>query len=266
MATYKIVSWDVGIKNLAFCILEKTGDNYSIKKWDIINLINSNELVCKELQKNKSVCNKKATYVGTNLDGTTHYYCKTHMENYVPLPEGWQDTYMKDLKEVKTCDYLLPKKNCNCGKKALFSNSNLNYCKAHKEMIITQREKDFTLKPIKKIKCGTSDPKFISTQMYSKLDAIPELLQVNEVLVENQPSLKNPIMKSISCFLFSYFVMRGITDKAQTNSTIEHVRFYSPSNKLKVNEDNTFEVLTAKKKTVAEKETTENTKEKKFIN
>lgn len=70
--------------------------------------------------------------------------------------------------------------------------------------------------------------------MYEKLDEIPELLQVDEILVENQPTFINPTMKSVSAMLYSYFVMRGIHERVKTNSTIKDVSFCSPSNKIKV--------------------------------
>ena len=38
----KIISWDVGIKNLAYCIMEKTNKNdlpYKIHNWGILNSI-----------------------------------------------------------------------------------------------------------------------------------------------------------------------------------------------------------------------------------
>ena len=35
----KLLSWDVGIKNLSYCILEKSNDsNIDILEWGIINL------------------------------------------------------------------------------------------------------------------------------------------------------------------------------------------------------------------------------------
>ena len=34
----KILSIDVGIKNLAFCLLENFENTYFIKEWDVINL------------------------------------------------------------------------------------------------------------------------------------------------------------------------------------------------------------------------------------
>ena len=43
----------------------------------------------------------------------------------------------------------------------------------------------------------------------------------NVVLIENQPVLRNPRMKTISETLFNYFLCRGIVDKERTKSTIK---------------------------------------------
>ena len=43
----KIISIDVGIKNLAYCCLEKTESGIDILDWDIINIMeNINPLCC----------------------------------------------------------------------------------------------------------------------------------------------------------------------------------------------------------------------------
>jgi hypothetical protein len=83
----------------------------------------------------------------------------------------------------------------------------------------------------------------LSTTLFSKLDTFPEFLTVDEVLVENQPSLLNPTMKTISAVLFSYFVMRGFTDKDRTKSKIQNVKFTSPTNKLEINKTKTTKEL-----------------------
>ena len=40
----KLLSWDVGIYNLSYCILEKIDNNVKIIKWDIINLVDNDEM------------------------------------------------------------------------------------------------------------------------------------------------------------------------------------------------------------------------------
>ena len=63
------------------------------------------------------------------------------------------------------------------------------------------------------------------------LDTIPELLDVKYVIIENQPSMKNPTMKTIQIILYSYFLINGMKNN---DSPIEKIVFQSPMNKLKV--------------------------------
>ena len=73
----KILSIDVGMKNLAFCLFEiKDSMEYQIIKWDVLNLCKDQEHFCKELKKNKEPCNKKAKYFKNEC-----YYCKAHAKN-----------------------------------------------------------------------------------------------------------------------------------------------------------------------------------------
>tara|TARA_Y100000780_G_C13365121_1_gene294416 strand:- start:19 stop:531 length:513 start_codon:yes stop_codon:yes gene_type:complete len=67
--------------------------------------------------------------------------------------------------------------------------------------------------------------------MIEKLNAIDLILSIDNVLIENQPTLKNPTMKTISTFLFSYFIMKKYEGK--TKETME-IKFCSPSNKIKM--------------------------------
>jgi hypothetical protein len=69
-----------------------------------------------------------------------------------------------------------------------------------------------------------------------KLHELPQLLDVDSVVIENQPSLKNPQMKSIQMILYSYFLILGkvIGNSEITKSYIQNVDFCSASNKLKV--------------------------------
>lgn len=69
-----------------------------------------------------------------------------------------------------------------------------------------------------------------------KLHELPQLLNVDKVVIENQPSLKNPQMKSIQMILYSYFLILGkvIGNGEATKSYIENIDFCSASNKLKV--------------------------------
>ena len=74
----------------------------------------------------------------------------------------------------------------------------------------------------------------IAASMYRILDSEPEFLNVDEVLIENQPSLINPTMKSVAMILYSYFFMNCFHKRDLTQSTVTNLSYCSPSNKIKV--------------------------------
>jgi hypothetical protein len=69
-----------------------------------------------------------------------------------------------------------------------------------------------------------------------KLHEKPQLLDVDIVVIENQPSLKNPQMKSIQMILYSYFLILGkvIGNGEKSTGYIDKIDFCSASNKLKI--------------------------------
>jgi len=80
--------------------------------------------------------------------------------------------------------------------------------------------------------CGDLD---IKKDKYQILENIPKkldlynLLDVDVVLLENQPCLKNPTMKTIQIIIYTYFVINGLHKE---NSTISKILFISAKNKL----------------------------------
>ena len=58
-----------------------------------------------------------------------------------------------------------------------------------------------------------------------------DLTDVKYVLVENQPALKNPTMKSVQMILYTFFVMEGVMKES---SSIEQIHMVNARNKLKV--------------------------------
>ena len=234
MNSIRICSWDVGIKNLAYCVILKEGNKYTIEDWDIIDLIDSKDkLKCNGCMK-KSLCTRNA-HLFTDIDGVIHSYCNSHSDQFDNLFKVDEDKLITKMSDKEIC--------FRCGKGAYYITDDDNYvCATHKKSYINSIKKKYTLKKIPKKKCSSHSTFQLGEKLFTKLDE-KKLLNVDEVLIENQPTLKNPTMKTISTFLFSYFMLRGIIDKDKTGSTITNVRFISPSNKLKVNADRTIEVL-----------------------
>lgn len=246
-ASKTVCSWDVGIKNLAYCVIERNETTYLIKDWGIINLVKDEIHYCKsncKAKKNKvKVCNKRAKYYGHN-DTTTDdkvYYCGMHKKHYTP-PTTISQAFTP-LTQRATCDHFLKKKQQTCNKNAHTKYNTLSLCNTHKKQYIKNFTKKYSIHITKKKKPLPNAIFKFNVTLINKLNEIKSLLNVDEVLIENQPALKNPKMKSIAIMLFSYFVNKGIIEKDTTKSPITNVRMISPSNKLKVNEDKTLEVL-----------------------
>lgn len=157
----KVLSFDVGIKNLAFCLLDK--NNFVIKDWGILN-------ICIEPQ------------------------CE-HIHN-----------------------------DNRCDKSAIYQCDGMKVCNSH------QKLKKYSDKKWKKIpKCKNSILE-IGKKMTALLDEKTEFLNVDVVVIENQPALKNPTMKTIQMMLYSYFLIKGVMVQEKPLNMIEMI---NARNKLK---------------------------------
>jgi hypothetical protein len=105
----------------------------------------------------------------------------------------------------------------------------LNLCKAHHKQKFNYIRKNAVAKPITKHKATHFNPQTICEKMYNALNKVESLKTVTHIRIENQPGLKNPSMKTIASFLFSYFVT-----KKMENNIIQSIRFVAPSNKLNI--------------------------------
>jgi hypothetical protein len=178
-------------------------------------------------------CDKNTSYYNDNK-----YYCTKHSKKIVGLQKIVPQTCGEKTNDIQ------------CIKKAQYYKIDSNnvisyYCTDHKNINMTVENEKNVLQDIKKSKAGKVSIDTVLFQLMTQLDKIPELLQVDKVIIENQPSLKNPKMKTIASALYSYFLIRGIIDKEKTSSKITKISFISPSNKLKVDNDNSIKVLSS---------------------
>jgi hypothetical protein len=174
-----IVSFDLGVRNMAYCIMKYIpenidGDRYCIhnKQWGIINLmVDEPDIVCKSLTKKGTVCGKKVSLYKL-IKKERHYYCKIHS---------------RGLK---------------------------------------------TLKNFKQKKKGVKDISYnvLFQRLFIELDKIPDLLDVDKVVLENQPicaflnknsMINNIRTKLLSSAVRSYFIIRGKIDKGCIEDILE---------------------------------------------
>jgi Mitochondrial resolvase Ydc2 / RNA splicing MRS1 len=224
----KIVSIDVGIKNLAYCIFEKiAGSPLVVTDWNSINLIQpENNIIdpkCNaSLDKSKKgkecICNKKAKYHFTKEGEPTLYYCEKHAKSSKKpiFTKECSPTYLKKQK-VDTLTTII-------------TNLKLSDNPQDKKPQIIEKISAYydqnTLKPIITKKTSANDVSLIEIgkSIKRELNNIPEMETITHVLIENQISPIATRMKTIQGLLAQYFIMKN------DNIIIE---FISSSNKLR---------------------------------
>ena len=93
----KILSIDVGMKNMAYCLLDYKDDGvYTIVDWDIIDLCENTQHICMGKQKNGNKCKKIGKYTKKNK-----FYCKTHAKEYKVPPRQFSNKRIKKLKKTQ---------------------------------------------------------------------------------------------------------------------------------------------------------------------
>lgn len=228
--TKRICAFDIGIKNLSFCILETKQNVYDVLSWQLIDL-RSDRPTCigiKHVKGNKTECGKEAKLC-CKADSNI-LYCKMHSKQY-NIPKLVIDIIEnQDGKDkMHKCEYLDGK----CSKKVKYVIYGKYYCGQHKKMKESEHMRENKLCDIKKHSCMKEPLYDVGTKMYKILDGYPEILDVDSIVIENQPSMRNPTMKSISMILLCYFILHKHRD----------VKFVAPSGKLKINEKLTKNIL-----------------------
>jgi len=211
----KILSIDVGIKNLALCILETSENSgFIIRYWEVIDLCNEEKHVCEFNIKNKKdyrQCNKEAKYHKNN-----HFYCKTHAaKSEFKLPTSELTKYkrlkLNDLQKL-IIEYEIS-----------FSGvSNKINLINHIENYIEK----YVLNPISSMKCNEYNLIDIGIAIKKNLDKLETFVfsDIDYILIENQIS---PIANRMNCvqgMLTQYFIMKNMSN----------IRFVSAANKLKL--------------------------------
>jgi hypothetical protein len=241
---YDIISWaDISLVSQIETNMEDSGEvshiNTNLKcsalqetkaksKKTKNNENNENEI---EIQPQSKVCGKSAFYckeeLQTDTSGNTIYsgLCKTHFKKSGEerLPEL----------TVKQCW----DKECKAKPlQVLKSHIYKGYCKKHiNEMI---KMKTHTSNDFLKINRAKTTSKFDINQLgialFQELDKIETtILDTSIILLENQPVLKNPTMKSMQMFLYSYYLIRMI-DKNKNSVRAQNVNSTSILNDKKI--------------------------------
>jgi hypothetical protein len=272
----RVLSFDVGIKNLAYCIIDFLDDDFKIIDWGVINLAD-NRSKCEHITYNKSKkteknCEMVAKYKYIDLNNKEVCYCNRHIKNIKIETETIKIKNKFDSKKNKdkVCDYNKCKKNaeydikiidgCYCEKhmikmcrdkkyiceekkcnnfvtSIIYDNNKkpvIGWCDDHCNDKYMKGLEKYKKRRIKKISsdCNKIKLDVLCESMYKKFNDNKLMLDVNEVLIENQPTRINPNMKTISTFIYSYFVNEGRIKKKENK--IKNIKFCAPSKKITV--------------------------------
>ena len=214
MYKMKVLSIDVGIKNLAFCLLEKKEDtsDFSISAWNTVDLSEEVTYNCSSVEKGVP-CGKPAKF-----KKNAFCYCLKHSK---------KQSYQVPTNELKP--------------------SYINKQKIQSLYEIADKDKIIYEKPIKKVDLATVINEYIHNTCFeaiikvnaSKLDLVTiahnlqkkldEVLEhefdtITNIIIENQIGPIANRMKTIQGMLVQYFIMRNC---------IAGIDFVNASNKLK---------------------------------
>lgn len=213
----KILSIDVGIKNLAFCLFELTAaDKLSILKWDVINLSTDAPLFqCGVLEKSKC-CNKPAKFTKNS-----QCFCLKHAKK--------QKTYLIPTAEMKPASV---KKQKVAQLVELADKYQVLYTQPiNKAGLVDYINQHFSSVALdtscsQTVNASSVDLVTVGTHIKNKFNHLfTDEGVIDYVIIENQISPIANRMKTIQGMIAQYCIMREPGAKS--------IQFVSASNKLK---------------------------------
>ena len=176
----KIVSWDVGIIHLAYCIMEKSENKeipYKIYEWKNINILqDEDDFVCDGfLSKDnvKNSCKRNVKYHGI-INNHDYYYCAIHKSQYEKVLSMTNPTDFQKCNEKFKCCHILKNKKTTCQKNSCWKynlNGQTNYfCTAHKKQFLDKEEKSRCLNKIKKMNATKAPIDMLKEKLIRILD------------------------------------------------------------------------------------------------
>jgi len=223
-----ILSFDVGIKNLAYSISKynKENNTYKILEWDIINIL-KDEI---DSQKKCDKCSKFAKYITKNDE---YCFCQKH-KNLINLYKPFE------LKKYETKIDKCSVEKCN--KIVKYTLNNKKICASHKVQLQKEYKECYNYLRLKNVNCKTYPIHDILLKIIKIFnEKYLYFLLVDKVLIELQPVLRGPKMKTISNHIYSYFLINGVCND---NFKMNTVSYINASNKLKLFKDNENKDLT----------------------
>jgi hypothetical protein len=217
------ISFDIGIKNMAYCILD-ISNGLVIKDWAILNLMAAEPIVqvctCSTSNKSKKnpivkPCARLAKYTKNG-----QFYCDKHAKAETQYMIPQKQFQASNLKKVKVPELILLGKTHGLE----------NLADLKKDKIVETLANHFDQRcfqhivAVKSKTATETDLIQIGRNMKEQLDKIENLTNIQYVVIENQISPIANRMKTIQGMLAQYFIMKVPEC---------HIEFVSSSHKLK---------------------------------
>ena len=279
-----ILSWDIGVSNLSYCLLQYKDDEKNIvtKSKTCVNNIISNDkfinlkdITIDDIGNKTTIKHWGILDISSNIDDCSqdNYTFFSNLEDLKAKNHDNDDIEitMKQMKGLGKKNIIMDAENEIESKtenktKTKTEKKNKNKTKNKKDN--QKNNKDKKTKSKAKPKKKKYDVNVISVILFKKLDELMSDIAKNTdinsdmidyILIENQPSLKNPKMKTIQVLVYSYFMIRTKIDVVDTDNinnsiddtdtdtdniiTTPNIQFISALGKLKYCKDEEIEKM-----------------------
>lgn len=241
-----ILAFDIGIKNLAWCCAENNYGKLVVKGWANENLLTGGTAEGDSLQAKCESCSHNAAFW---YQPTAKGYCSRHCPPLTPALRDLSGTLIRKLPVFGQLKCIAQKAGAD--KKEMKS----------KSLCLDFLMKKFCFPKPPKQKVKQFDLEGIHDGIRSMIVKNRALFMTcTEILLENQPVLKNPVMKSVQMMLFA-----SLRDLLFTGTTCPKVRLVHAKRKTAGVEINKGDEGYAERKGASESRVLEGLASKKII-
>jgi len=185
----RILTFDIGIRNLAWCLLEKSGTSWSVEGWENYDLLAGSS--SEEAKQNGKffceTCGKRATH---KIHSTGKLLCKKHCPSEFPVLTDLSGNICKKIPALPILKNIVGPAGKKMKKSELVEE--------------LQKKRAMPIEVLKATKATQTDLGVIHSALQKFVTERAELFRTaNRILLENQPAFKNPTMKSIQILLFA---------------------------------------------------------------
>jgi hypothetical protein len=185
----RVLAFDIGIKNLAWCCGDLSGNTCAIRGWANENLITGGTAEDTAEQNRCFTCSHKAGFWHA---GSQRGYCVRHCPPLTPALRDLSGSILKKIPPLAVLKGLAGK--CDPTKADMKSKTTI--------LALLEKHYCFPKPPPKKV---------AKLELEALHEGIRNMIlrnhalfsTCNEILLENQPVYKNPVMKSIQMMLFA---------------------------------------------------------------